>query len=174
MELDQSLAPTSCDKEPVHIPGAIQPFGVLLVLNEKFEVIQYSLNAQDALGIPLDPSIPAPLSKWLTPKSFQALQEHVLEQDFDRVEPFVADFISNSQKPQWNGFLHRYQGQLILELEDIAPEKEVNLSELSLKLRKAITKVQLATSVQSLCEITAQEIKDMTTFDGVMIYFFSP
>lgn len=174
MDLDQNLALTSCDKEPVHIPGAIQPFGVLLALNENLEVIQYSLNTQDTLGIPLDKSIPAPLSKWLTPESFQALQEHVLEQDFDGVEPFIAQFVSNTQKRHWNGFLHRYRGQLILELEDIDPERHLSDSELSLMCRKAISRIQSATSVQSLCEITAQEIKNISGFDGVMIYFFHP
>ncbi|MGN6725364.1 MAG: hypothetical protein ACTHLZ_05570, partial [Tepidisphaeraceae bacterium] len=29
---------TNCDREPIHIPGSIQPHGALLVLNTQFIV----------------------------------------------------------------------------------------------------------------------------------------
>jgi len=30
---------TDCDREPIHVPGTIQPYGVLLVLTEPEEVL---------------------------------------------------------------------------------------------------------------------------------------
>jgi light-regulated signal transduction histidine kinase (bacteriophytochrome) len=39
-----SAAPTidlsNCDKEPIHMPGSIQPHGFLLALSDSFEVVQ--------------------------------------------------------------------------------------------------------------------------------------
>ena len=46
---------SECDREPIHIPGAIQPFGVLLALSEpKMVVTQVSDNASDHLSMAAD------------------------------------------------------------------------------------------------------------------------
>jgi light-regulated signal transduction histidine kinase (bacteriophytochrome) len=36
---------TSCDREPIHVPGAIQPFGALLVLDARGVLVRRSDNA---------------------------------------------------------------------------------------------------------------------------------
>lgn len=44
---------TNCDREPIHIPGSIQPHGCMLVCDEEAVVIRrHSLNAADFLGLP--------------------------------------------------------------------------------------------------------------------------
>ena len=43
-----------CDREPIHIPGAIQPFGVLLALDEQMNVAQVSENVIDHLSLGVD------------------------------------------------------------------------------------------------------------------------
>jgi light-regulated signal transduction histidine kinase (bacteriophytochrome) len=43
---------TACDREPIHIPGAIQPHGALLVLDPAdFTILQASANAGALLGV---------------------------------------------------------------------------------------------------------------------------
>jgi len=43
---------TNCDKEPIHIPGSIQPHGALLaVASEDYAIIQCSANCERLLGI---------------------------------------------------------------------------------------------------------------------------
>ena len=44
---------TSCDREPIHIPGSIQPHGFLLVLDRAGRVTVSSSNAGDFLHRPL-------------------------------------------------------------------------------------------------------------------------
>ena len=41
---------TNCDREPIHIPGSIQPFGFLLGLQSDFTVCMASENVADYLG----------------------------------------------------------------------------------------------------------------------------
>ena len=42
---------TNCDREPVHVPGCIQPFGVLLSIDpENFTILQISDNAEHWFG----------------------------------------------------------------------------------------------------------------------------
>jgi light-regulated signal transduction histidine kinase (bacteriophytochrome) len=41
----------NCAREPIHIPGSIQPRGVLAVLREPtFEILQISANVTELLG----------------------------------------------------------------------------------------------------------------------------
>ena len=45
----------NCAREPIHIPGSVQPRGVLAVVREPaFEVRQVSANVADLLGRPVD------------------------------------------------------------------------------------------------------------------------
>ena len=43
-----------CDREPIHIPGTIQPFGVLFALDEEMKVTQVSANVSDHLSWRVD------------------------------------------------------------------------------------------------------------------------
>ncbi len=57
----QGAAEEICAREPIHIPGHIQPYGALLVLDpETLAVLQSSANAAGFLGV--DPADPATLS----------------------------------------------------------------------------------------------------------------
>jgi chemotaxis family two-component system sensor kinase Cph1 len=43
---------TTCDREPIHLPGLIQPYGFLLCLNAQTQrVVQASANTRALLGI---------------------------------------------------------------------------------------------------------------------------
>ncbi|KAA0968220.1 GAF domain-containing protein [Aureimonas fodinaquatilis] len=41
---------TSCDREPIHIPGAIQPYGVMLISDLSGTVVGYANSEQNVLG----------------------------------------------------------------------------------------------------------------------------
>ena len=43
---------TSCDREPIHVPGSIQPHGALIVLQEpEMKILQVSANTGTLLGV---------------------------------------------------------------------------------------------------------------------------
>lgn len=50
---DEPIDLTNCEKEPIHIPGYIQPHGVLLAINpiDDFRIAQCSRNTEQLLGI---------------------------------------------------------------------------------------------------------------------------
>lgn len=59
---------TNCDREPIHIPSAIQPHGVLITCTEDdFVIQQISQNALQLLGQPPAALLGQPLSKLLPP-----------------------------------------------------------------------------------------------------------
>src|SRR4051794_13639255 len=65
---------TDCDREPIHIPGMIQPFGVLFVLAEpSLTVTQVSENLGDHLPLRVEEVLGQPLSTILDPASVFAV-----------------------------------------------------------------------------------------------------
>ena len=43
----------SCATEPIHIPGAVQAHGCLLVMGEDLSIEQASRNCEEHLGVPM-------------------------------------------------------------------------------------------------------------------------
>ena len=59
---------TNCEREQIHIPGAIQPHGVLLAIKEpEMTILQVSANAGDMLGLPPSQLVGRPLSEVMDP-----------------------------------------------------------------------------------------------------------
>src|SRR6185369_414550 len=66
---------TNCDREPIHIPGAIQPHGVLLSLAEPDLVVaQASDNTASLLGRTVAHVLGQPLAALLEPGSFERVR----------------------------------------------------------------------------------------------------
>src|ERR1700758_2603707 len=48
--MNEQVNLSNCDREPIHIPGSVQPFGFLLALLSDFSICMASENAGDFLG----------------------------------------------------------------------------------------------------------------------------
>jgi PAS fold len=65
----------SCAREPIHIPGAIQPHGLLFVLREpELIIVQVSENVNSFLGVPADNLLEKGLSSFLNPEQVEKVQ----------------------------------------------------------------------------------------------------
>jgi light-regulated signal transduction histidine kinase (bacteriophytochrome) len=65
---------TNCDREPIHILGAIQPLGFLLALTADWLVARTSANVADYLGHGPEAMIGKPLSDFLPMKAIHDLR----------------------------------------------------------------------------------------------------
>src|ERR1700712_5645529 len=52
-QIPVELTLDNCDREPIHIPGSIQPHGALLALDRLGRLSHASANAAELLGVPL-------------------------------------------------------------------------------------------------------------------------
>src|SRR4051794_14635352 len=76
---------STCDREPIHIPGSIQPHGVLLVLDEPtYEVRQASENVGEMLGIPLEQVLGRTLDEFLGDEQGERLRHGLQELMLER------------------------------------------------------------------------------------------
>lgn len=165
MNFEQALE--SCSSEPIHIPGAIQPFGVLFALDDNLRVAHCSQNVAMCLGADTQAALGRPIQELL---GFD-LRPFVREDDFDAGEPIPLPALDGTES--WNGFLHRHRGRLILELEAGPSRSEVD-EDLAFGrwVRSSLASFDASVSVSSLCERACQQVKQLTGLDGVMVYKF--
>lgn len=163
----------NCSAEPIHIPGAIQPFGVLFALEGEesriadLRILQHSLNASDVLDT-TTPIIGQRMGELMSVEALPAIDA----QDFEASEPVSLVTHANGRSHHWHAFVHRHMGQVILELEH-ADETHVGAAAVvGSRMREGFRAIQDSASIVELCQHACEVIKAMTGLDGVMAYKF--
>jgi light-regulated signal transduction histidine kinase (bacteriophytochrome) len=160
----------NCGDEPIRTPGAIQPHGVLLTLSEPdLRIVQISANVQELLGCAAQDMVGEPLHRLVGADYAQAI-EQAAQQDnsLDGAELF---FTLNGAT--FEGFVHRHQGVLVLELEVKDPAFQPRMVDgKPNNLGRMLQRLQRAKTLQALYEVSVQEIQQITGYDRVLIYRF--
>ncbi|MBK5958315.1 ATPase [Rhodoplanes elegans] len=164
---------TSCDREPIHIPGRIQPHGVLLAFVEPtLRPVAVSANVERFAGLPVEAVRDAPLAACLTAPSLDRLGAVLAGDDPAAANPIAMAMRTADGERDVDGIVHRHDGLTILELEprDATPRPS---SAFFRGIRAAIRRLQTATDLATVCAIAAEEVRRITGFDRVKIYRFA-
>lgn len=176
MSHEGDLDLTACEQEPIHVPGSIQPHGVLLALREPaLTVAQASANAVETFGRPLDAVLGARLDEVLGREQGASLRA-LLDNPSLEQSPLYLQTVTlpGGDGPRhYHAVAHRHDGALILELEATPAQDQVSFRDLYPLMRSFITSVQAATTVEELCRLAAVEVRAMTGFDRVLVYRFA-
>jgi chemotaxis family two-component system sensor kinase Cph1 len=164
---DADLA--SCDREPIHIPGSIQPHGVLVCLDPAtLEVVQVSKNIAELLGIEPGAAIGEPL-RVLMPaleRDLSALP------DIREGPPQYLNQVELHGK-RFDALAHRSPGGIVLELELCEQGSEFRLANLYAPLEQFLASSRAPDmSPAQLSATAAAIIADVTGFDRVLVYQF--
>ena len=163
----QPLDLAACEREPIHIPGAIQPHGALLVLDPAdLAIVQGSANAEALLGLPglsAAASLPdtgvdlaAELRAWL-----------------DAGEP---GFLRHVRLPGGPFYVsaHNSAGGVLLEFESATDDTVRSLDAHFPKLKAYGEALQAARDLDALCGLVARVVRELSGFDRVLVYRFDP
>lgn len=164
---------TNCDREPIHIPGSVQPHATLLVLEEPGLVVrQATTNVSQTLGIPHDQLLGTPLAMLVSAADLAHLHK-VLTRSLDAAPHFLpALSVGKSPRP-FEAQIHRFKGALILELEDWPERAPVAAQETFAILQQdTLSHLQGSRTVIELCQRAAERVRDFIGFDRVMVYRF--
>ena len=161
-----------CEREPIHVPGAIQPHGVLLNLRESdLTITQVSVNALDVLGVDAQNLLQQPLMQFIDDECMNDLREVLSLKNVAVANPVRVE-LRNDQRPSFDGILHRHSGTLIFELEPRRTREQRSVQNAVSNIGGALEFLQGTPDIQTLCETTAEEVRRITGFDRVMIYKF--
>jgi two-component system, chemotaxis family, sensor kinase Cph1 len=161
-----------CDREPIHIPGLIQPHGVLLVLQDlDLNVVQVSSNLLEQLGIHPQNLLGKPLLTLLGAEQVDLVRQ-CLDEDFEHVNPLDISIQHQAEQLHFDGIVHRCNTQFILELEPKQSNQTLDFFEFYKRAKVTISKIQKASSLLKMCEVVVQEVRKSTGFERVMVYRF--
>jgi light-regulated signal transduction histidine kinase (bacteriophytochrome) len=165
---------SSCDREPIHIPGAIQPLGFLLALEpETLTIRQASANAtryltgkgESILGLRLEEALPD-----LPHPALAAIR---------LAEPGIPHHLctipgrSEAAAPL-HAVVHRSGDLIILELEENGGSDATTFQDVYPLVRSFMETLHDAETEPALCLLAAREMRRITGVDRVLIYRFDP
>ncbi len=164
---------TNCDREPIHIPGSIQPYGLLFSLREPdLTILQASANTHEFLGIEAATLLNQPLDVLLAPETLQHVRDCVANAQLDDQPHHVTIGGLKSTSGDFHVLIHRRAGVLLLELEPLLAGAEVSLHNLYALSLNSLSKLESANTVSEVCQLAAKEVARITGFDKVMLYQF--
>ncbi|GHD49535.1 diguanylate cyclase (GGDEF) domain-containing protein [Marinobacter persicus] len=158
-----------CEKEPIHIPGAIQPDGLLLVLDpDDFTIIQLSQNTDVWLGWAPEALLGKPLA-------------HVLGQDLDEFLTRVLGHPVNDHptlqpvRYRGKGFIlrgHHNQSGILVEMEPLPDDDQLLTYQLFSQLSNFFHDLERIRDPDRLLTMTARLVREVTGHESVMVYRF--
>ena len=160
---------TLCDREPIHIPGSIQPHGVMLVADwGSLDVRHVAGDVEGRLG----------LMEWEGQPLAALFGEALTARLAALIQPGAAGgFIDQFQGP--TGELldvsaHTSDAFVVIELEPASKEPlPASLASLALdELEAAAVGFERAATLQTLCDRAAIEFRRVTGYDRVLVYQF--
>ncbi|QGZ66789.1 ATP-binding protein [Paraburkholderia acidisoli] len=183
-----------CAREPIHVPGSIQPHGFLVSLDETGRIVQASANAGALAGTSTEALLGQPLARLVGEAAARAALEALAVPGSDGTPRFVGAIADPRGGQPLNRHAegaapdlplhththehaplaivaHRFDGIAIVELEPALGAADV-FSSLYPLVRTFLRGLQESESVDDLARLAANEIKRITGYGRTLVYNF--
>lgn len=171
----EDLDLTSCDREPIHHPGSIQPFGILLVLDEALgTILQVSANIRETLGKEPESVLGQTLDGVFGAGPGKQIRDWLAHPSLDH-EPLylgAVDLGSRGGPRTFGAISHRIDGVLILEFEEMGSLEPLTFPNLYPLIRTSVASMERAATIEDLGRLAVEEVRRITGFERVLIYRF--
>lgn len=167
----------NCAREPIHIPGSIQPRGVLAVVREPdFEIRHISANVADLLGLSVEAVLGRHLSALIgTEQAARIEQAASTFSDLRQRNPIECVIDVGGESRAFDAILHRDPGRILLvEFEIAYGERPFSFPNTYQAVRGSVEALNRAATLADLYETAARAVRDLTGFDRVMVYRYDP
>lgn len=179
MNLQTDLQPqdidlTACEREPIHIPGSIQPHGVLFAIARSDMTLTHaSANVASVFGIDAASILKRPFREVL-PEIAVLLEADVAEPVALGSARYLRTMSLKTAEGEaaFDAVLSSSDGHMVLELERVPDHTISSLDALYPTLRRFVEELHGASTVGRLCQLAAEDIRRITGFDRVLIYRF--
>lgn len=161
---------TNCDREPIHILGAIQPIGFLLALTSDWLVARASANVEEFTGQSPKSLFGRPLEEIFGRECVHNLRNRAaMLRGPDAVERlFQCELVEG--RGHFDVALHISGGQVVIEAEPASGEH----GDATGMVRSMIARLDQADDFPAFFREGARQVRALIGFDRVMVYRFSP
>ncbi|MCJ9671784.1 MULTISPECIES: HWE histidine kinase domain-containing protein [unclassified Neorhizobium] len=158
---------TNCDREPIHIPGSIQPHGCLIACDAAGSVVmQHSANVADMLAITGEINGQR-LEDIVGGEAAHTLRNALATSD-NPARPALRHGLKFASGAAFDVSIHRFESKVILEFEPASTDSDQPLE----VARMLISRIRNVASLDRLIESSVRLIYAMLGYDRVMIYRF--
>lgn len=167
-EPELKAALEACEREPVHIPGAIQPHGALVSMDDQLsEVRQVSANLESILGVRVEEALTMTPEQLFTRRWLDQIRTRL--DSPKRYGALIVSLRSNGQARRFGLLLYRSGSRVVAELEPISghPERWLfgALADWQTELSTYKTRDGLLKALSAL-------VRELAGYERVMIYQF--
>lgn len=168
---EDSLLGADCDREPIHIPGSIQPHGVLLAVDRLQTLQRASSNAAPLLVASPTQALGQPLARVLAPAVRSVAS--ALAASVNSHGHAEGRCVVEQAGKYWNCLWHTAGEEVIVEFEP-AGEARAGAAELGLLTRVLAhtAPTEGTTTLADLCQSLAHGVRAVAGFDRALVYRF--
>jgi light-regulated signal transduction histidine kinase (bacteriophytochrome) len=160
---------TNCDREPIHLLGAIQPGGFLIAVSTDWLIARVSKNIRDLLGFDPDALIGAPLPDYIPAGLLHDLRNKLSYLSApDMVERLFGRQIGTSGQ-LYDIAIHMSGGQIIIEAEPGTAVGEDSTN----AVRAMMSRLDRTPDLTAFYREGARQVRALLGYDRVMVYKFA-
>ncbi len=166
-QLERAL--DGCDQEPIHTPGSIQPYGVLLVLNhDNRTVLQASENLETWIGVPHAKALGMALDDLFGADQADIIRHIVVSRELEPTKSSVVRLNGKS----FDAVAHLSDGHMVVELEIVDNPKVLERDFFYDELRQFAIGMRDQRRHEELYSFVTAQVRKITGFDRVKLYRF--
>lgn len=163
---DEANLKDGCEREPVHIPGSIQPHGVLLVLGDDEAILQTGGDLAALVGFHGEPQ-----GRSLEELLGLSLVDLLIQSNTTlRREPTYVGTVDPCGRGALTVTAHVAAGGVVIELERAVESRTA--PQLLASIQAITEKIGGAASLLEAAHMAVEEVRTITGYDRVMTYQF--
>lgn len=171
--LKEPIDLTNCDKEPIHIPGSIQPHGMLLAVSvDDYTIIHSSVNSLELLGIDHGQLLGKPLTELIPEQEVDKMVKLYRNRSVPSALNYMHVTIRTAEGDRpFFAIMHESEELLILELENSEREAEPEYGDFEW-IQTFFSIMKQTGSRLEASRVTADQLRLILGYDRVMVYEF--
>lgn len=163
---------TNCDREPIHIPGSVQPHGCMIVCDAEVVTIRrHSSNVSDFLGLREFELIGRKLEEVLGGPVVHEMRNALARSGSPSRAGLMPRYRFPSLDREFDISIHSFKGSVIIEFEHAVADGPSSPLEFA---RTLVGRLSDVTTPMQLITHGARLLRAVLQYDRVMIYQFAP
>lgn len=160
---------TNCDREPIHLLGAIQPIGFLLALTLDWIVARTSANVAEFLPGADSELIGRPLDEIFLPEAIHSVRNRLATLRGANAVDKVFDVKLTHDDSLFDVAIHTSSGQIVIEAQPSSSRH----GDATSMVRSMIARLEAMGEPAAFYTEGARQVRALTGFDRVMVYRFA-
>ena len=163
---------TICDREPIHIPGAILPHGAMLVLDpDSLEVLQAAGDCTGLVGASAEEILGRSANTIFRADQVEHIRKLVTALDLKTPRHMLDPLLRIRADRPLDVSLHRSAGWLVFEFEAADTADRFAADPLA-GVQEMIVGFDDVGTLQALCQLAAERVREVAQYDRVLVYRF--